>query len=142
MRRAAGKHLRDHAAHGNAGNVRALHAERVENEFDVARHILEPVLGVHRAARDVFGDARKHARLAHFFGADHAHAAVAVVGHDQVQTLAHEPGEEGLGPGRGVHAESGHKHKRRHRRIAVQIAAETTPAGKKHLLHGSQYIGK
>lgn len=103
MRRTAGKHLRDHAAHGNAGNVRAFNSQFIHDAFGIGSHIFKTIFSMHGAARDVLGDAREHTRLAHGFRTEHTRSAVSVIRRNDIEPLAYQTREERLRPGSGIH---------------------------------------
>ena len=119
MRRTTRKHLCNHAAHGNTGNVRTLYSQLVQDTFRVSGHVFKTVLRMNGAACNVFGNTCKHARFAYGFRTEHARTAVPIIRCDDIESLAHQTRQKRFRPRGSIHPQTHQQYKRRHDRITV-----------------------
>ncbi len=128
VRTRAGKFLRDHAAHGGAGDVRAIDVQVVEQGGGVSRHVAQLVgRGDRLALHLLHGQGGEVDRdgFAQVGGA----ADVAVVEADNVEAAHREPGAEIVVPQNHLRAEAHNEQQRRRLRVAERVVAEGDAVG-------------
>ena len=104
--------------------MRPLDVERVHQVFNIASHILKPVLSRHGSTHDIAHNACQKLGRRYLLGVDRTSTAVSVVGSNQIQALLDESFKKTARPACRRQSQSHQQNDGRHTRVAVCVVAQ------------------